>query len=499
MSIVRMRINKYLQPGDGPPPRVFARITRMDDRGRSVPSSLRHELVPISTQERDSLPINLDSGAYAVEVRLPTGELLADSVSVRDGADQDLVLMAEASPHEWLSWQHLAGNTPSRNRSLHSRSAPREAHETEAREGSGSAPPASKSRPRSRSMSEGPSAAYGLPRGDTGYLRLTRDLMESIGLRVANGLVLAAEADSVPATWAPEEPAHVNPGRDIHWLGRGSVSNEREFLRRLPWQTLPALKGSTDNILAGLKAGASDRAINPSVSDDVGAVFPIPNEHSERGFVNRDFAAVRRRMGVELICLPTPWVDTWSGRDAVVEVGVQVPHYEHEFASSVVVRDQQLAVLLGFLSTGALSAVNRLAEVSNVMLFEKNENPLAAAAGGYALVGSAVDASRQPWHHWVENLMGRFAHVPDGAIQYGTMRLRLRKSADDVRAAAGAFKEAYRRGLPFYGMGVRWLLDGLERTAAEDAEAQEMATAVRRIASRLHPQSPFTILRLGKR
>jgi hypothetical protein len=48
-------------------------------------------------------------------------------------------------------------------------------------------------------------------------------------------------------------------------------------------------------------------------------------------------------------------------------------------------------------------------------------------------------------------------------------------------------------------MGVRWLLDGLERTAAEDAEAQEMATAVRRLASRLHPQSPFTILRLGKR
>lgn len=495
MSVVRMRINKYLQLADGPPPLVFARITRMDDRGRSVPSSLRHELVPISTHEGDSLSIDLDSGAYAVEVRLPTGELLSDSLRVRKGVDQDLVLMAEASPHEWLSWQHLAGNTPSRNRSLPSRSAPRETHEADAREGSGSAPPASKSRPRSRGMPE----AYSLPRGDTGYLRLTRDLMESIGLRVADGLVLAAEADIVPATWPPEEPARVNPGRAIHWLGRAAVSNDREFLRRLPWQTLPALKGSTDNVLAGLQAGASDRAVNPSVSDDVGAVFPIPNEHPERGYVNRDFAAVRRRMGVELICLPTPWVETRSGRDAVVEVGVQVPRYEHEFASSVVVRDQQLAVLLGFLSTGALSAVNRLAKVSNVMLFEKNENPLAAAAGGYALVGSAVDASRQPWHHWIENLMGRFAHVPDGAIQYGTMRLRLRKSADDVRAAAEAFKEAYRRGLPFYGMGMRWLLDGLERTAAEDAEAQEMATAVRRLASRLHPQSAFTILRLGKR
>lgn len=497
MSIVRMRINKYLQPGDGPPSRVFARITRIDERGRSVPSSLRHELVPISTHEADNLSIRLDSGVYAVEVRLPTGELLSDSVSVREGVDQDLVLMAEASPHEWLSWQHLAGNTPSRNRSLHSRQAPQDAQETEAREASASSPTTSKSRPRSRGVPDGPS--YGLPLGGTDHVQVDRDLMESIGLRVADGQVRAAETKGAPATWAPEEPAQVNPGRAIHWLGRGSANNAREFLRRNPWQALPALKGSTENILAGLKAGASDRAIHPSVSDDVGAVFAIPKEPAERFFFNRDFAAVRRRMGVELICLPTPWLETWSGRDAVVEVGVQVPRYEHEFASSVVVRDQQLAVLLGFLSTGALSAVNRLAEVSNVMLFEKNENPLAAAAGGYALVGSAVDSSRQPWHHWIENLMGRFTHLPDGAIQYGTMRLRLRNSADDVREAARAFKEAYRRGLPFYGMGMRWLLDGLERTAALDTEAQEMATTVRQLSSRLHPQSPFTILRLGKR
>lgn len=497
MSIVRMRINKYLQPGGGPPPQVFARITRMDERGRSVPSSLRHELVPISAQEHDSRSIRLDSGAYAVEVRLPSGELLSDSVSVLEGVDQDLVLMAEASTHEWMSWQHLAGNAPSRNRGAHSRPAPQQFQEADAARDSRSSSPTSKSRSRSRGVSDG--LSYDVPRSGVEYVRLERDLMDSIGLRVADGEVRAAETNGAPATWAPEEPAQLNPGRAIHRLGRSSFTNAREFLRRNPWQTLPALKGSTQNILTALKAGADDRAINPSVSDDIAAVFPIPIEQAERGFINRDFAAVRRRMGVELVCLPIPWVETWSGREAVVEIGVQVPRYEHEFASSVFVRDQQFAVLLGFLSTGALSAVNRLAQVSNVMLFEKNENPLAAAAGGYALVGSAVDSSRQPWHQWIENLMVRFAHVPDGAIQYGTMRLRLRKSTDDVREAARAFKEAYRRGLPFYGMGMRWLLDGLERTAAEDTEAQEMATAVRRLASRLHPQSPFTILRLGKR
>lgn len=493
MSIVRMRINKYLQPGDGPPPRVYARITRMDDRGRSVPASLRHELVPISMQERDSVAISLDSGAYAVEVRLPTGELLADSVRVIEGEEQELVLTAEDSSHEWLSWQHLAGNAPTRNRSAASRPPPRDDTQAEA---AGAAPSASaKSRPRSRNLPEGPFAAAGL---EAATARVARDLLESIGLRIVDGLVRPADSESVPATWAPDAPAQVDPGRAIHWLGSDVIESEQEFLRRQPWQALSALKGSTDNILAGLKGGGSDRTINASMKDDVAAVFPIPNE-ARRNSTTREFAAVRRRMGVELVCLPTPWRDSWTQRDAVIEVGVQIPRYEYEFASSVIVRDQQLAVLLGFLSTGALSAVNRLAQVSDVMMQDKNDNPLAAAAGGYALVGSVVDTKPHSWHGWVENLMRSFEHVPDGAIQYGTLRLRLRTGTDDVREATRAFKEAYRRGLPYYGMGMRWLLDGLERISAEDPEAQEMATAVRRVASRLHSQSPFTILRLGKR
>ncbi|MCZ8115973.1 hypothetical protein [Silanimonas sp.] len=499
MSIIRMRINKVLQSNDGPPPKVFARITRIDDRGRSVPSSQRYELVPISTQDGDSATIHLSSGAYAVEVRLPTGELLADSLQIEEGEVQLLVLTAENSPHEWLSWQHLAGNAPSRSRSLHSREAPREAGEVEGRGASGSAPQAHQPRHRARGKSDGPSVTRALI-SVTESLRLERDLLERIGLSEAGGLVRAAENVAEPKIWAPDEPAKIsNPGRPIHLLTLEAMSNERQFLGRNPWQALPALRGSSENILTGLKVGARGRVVNPSVGDDLGAVFPIPYELRKRGFANRGFAAVRRRMGVELICLPTPWVEIWSGGEAVVEVGVQIPRYEHEFASSVVVRDQQLAVLLGFLSTGALSAVNRLSEASSEMLFEKNANPFAAAAGGYALVGSAVDASPRKWHRWIENLMGRFEDLPDGAIQYGTMRLRMRKSVDDVQAASRAFKVAYRRGLPFYSMGVRWLLDGLERTAAEDQEAQEMATAVRRLASRLHPQSPFTILRLGKR
>lgn len=498
MTILRVRVNKYLQSEDGPPPKVYARITRMDERGRSVPSSSRLELVPITTHDAESEAITLDSGAYLVEVRMPTGELLADSVSLDDGGDKDLVLMAESSPHEWLSWQHLAGNVGTRSAQF---SRPRSPRIVKAAPVLPSAPSKLRTRrllgttgsvPRSRDARSGPPATDG-----------PIDWLGRIGLGEVDGVVGVRDAFADPETWSPDEPADVEPSRPIHWLGRGAGASHPDFLREQPWHALAALQGGTANLVAGLNAGRPDRLIAPSGSDPSVAVFRIPNEPGrQRGNYSpavRDFAAVHRRTGVELVSLPTPWRETWSGRDAVIEVGVRCPRYESEFASSIVVRDQTLAVLLGFLSSGALTAVTRLAETGNVMLFEKNENPLAAAAGGYALVGSATDATRQPWHDWIENLMNRFEHLPDGAILFATMRLRLRSNATDVREAAQAFKVAYRRGLPFYGLGMRWLLDGLERVGEVDPEAKDMATAVRRLASRLHPQSPFTILRLGKR
>ena len=109
-----------------------------------------------------------------------------------------------------------------------------------------------------------------------------------------------------------------------------------------------------------------------------------------------------------------------------------------------------------------------------------------------------MDTQRQRWHGWIENLMERYEHLPDGAIQYATMRLRLRSSSSDIDRAADAFKSAYRRGLPFYGMGMRWLLDGLERLGERDEEAKQMATSVRQVTARLHPTSAFTIIRLGR-
>jgi hypothetical protein len=60
-------------------------------------------------------------------------------------------------------------------------------------------------------------------------------------------------------------------------------------------------------------------------------------------------------------------------------------------------------------------------------------------------------------------------------------------------------KEAYRRGLPYYTLGIRWLLDGLDKLGTRDPELETMRRAVQALAWRLHPQSAFTILHVGPR
>jgi hypothetical protein len=143
--------------------------------------------------------------------------------------------------------------------------------------------------------------------------------------------------------------------------------------------------------------------------------------------------------------------------------------------------------------------VREIAESALDMLYHKTMNPLAATAGAYAIVGTATDSNAHEWHGWVTNLCQWFPHIPDGAIQQAQLHLRLRRGSGDLDQARHWLKEAYRRGLPFYTMGVRWLLDGLEKVARSDPEAEAMRKAVQALAWRIHPLSPFTILQLGGR
>lgn len=204
-------------------------------------------------------------------------------------------------------------------------------------------------------------------------------------------------------------------------------------------------------------------------------------------------------VGVEgvthLVCVPVPWISLSTGNQIPAQILVRKRAAEDP-AITVTVRDPLIGSALGYMTHGALPTAERLFDQAKGMLFEKDLNPLGAAGGGYVLLGTERGSESKEWHGWISNLMNRFDWLPDGAIQHGWLKLRHRESSADLDEARDALFTAYRRGLPFYSVGLQWLIDGLTLFASHDRVADDMLQNVHRVAWRTNLQEPFTIIRL---
>lgn len=494
MSELLLRIDKYLTGPGSQPPKVYAKIYALGEGAKRVPGGrVRQELVPISSAAQNVARLNVEPGHYYVETVLPSGEILADDVLVEAGKSTELVLRGDHSPHEWLSWQHLTGNVPDKQVFELQQEQVR-ARRSASAGSRGVAPGRITGGAKRGGGSKGGSGAGGTIRG--------KRSQDGIPLRGSpRGSVRAESAAAALA--APE----VKLGSPIMWLSRPhSLLNEVVPGGPGVWGWLAGLKGTgPQDLVRRLNGGLAPVPVKPGAHDATHAVYHVAsaNDGGAQGFKGktretpRHFVAVPRRDSVELLSLPLPWNVVQTNRAADVEIVVQEPTEPAGFCSSAIVRDEVFGMLLAYLSSGALPTARQMAETAKGMLYFKVTNPYAAAAGGYALVGTATQAVKRDWHTWVSNLMKWFEHIPDGAIQWGYLRMRMRRSQSDVDEARDAFKLAYRRGLPFYSMGLRWLLDGLEMVSQEDDEAAEMLKNVRQVAWRANYQQPFTILRVG--
>lgn len=458
MSTLRVRIHKALADQKNPP-QIFASI-RSIEKVKTKPTVLQ-ELVPISDQPETFKSIDVPPGHYYVETALPSGETLSDEVFVESGQTMDVVLKPdEESPHEWLSWQQIAGNVQPKVK-----------------------------RPRRTAM-----------RGGGNWLN------KGLGGRAPNPWLryLHTDPDDLPPT-AIELPPEVNVREPLEWLRQ---PDERLVNRDGVWQWLPTLStGSPAELIQKLSGGRATMKVSPASSDSDHGIFRVslkPTDGTDvvilKGQVaesHRTYLVVRRRTGVELLLLPMPWYVLKDQREVDIEVVIQEPADPTGFSSSAIARAEDIGLLLKSLTSNSLATLRMFAETAQDWLYDKNVNPFAAAAGAYALVGTAMEAKDKEWHQWVFNLMMRFPFIPDGPIQWAQLKMRMRRSAEEIADAKKAFKEGYHRGLPFYSIGVRWLLEGLEWFAGDDPEAKEMADHVRHIAYRTNYQQPFTTVRVG--
>jgi hypothetical protein len=211
-----------------------------------------------------------------------------------------------------------------------------------------------------------------------------------------------------------------------------------------------------------------------------------------------------------LAVLPVPWPQVDMSGAAPLDVLLDTRdadaagRQEWPVRVSVVVRDNVMASVLGYLASGDLPAAAQVVETAVDLLYQKGKNPLAAAGGAYVLVRSVTNPRHRPvWEPWLENLRTLFPWLPDGTILDGWAHLNGIGRPPSAKKAALAFVDAVSRGLPFYSAGARLLFEGLTRVEASVAVADRPAgfagalEFVRRLALRIDVRQPFTVVRLG--
>jgi hypothetical protein len=220
--------------------------------------------------------------------------------------------------------------------------------------------------------------------------------------------------------------------------------------------------------------------------DETGPVGLLGAGHGARQFLLVEIGSVRH-----LVTLPTPW------GSSLVEVLVNARQSPTGSAVAVTVRDPAVGAGLAYMARGALESAAQLFTDVELMLYTKMANPLAAAAGAYVLVGTDITDERRGWDPWLRNLHDWFGWMSDGAILLATRQLQQARTQDDLDRARGELIKAYDQGVPYYTLGLSWLMDGLSEFP-DDRECASRLERARRLSWCVDMREPFLIMTHGR-
>ncbi len=127
----------------------------------------------------------------------------------------------------------------------------------------------------------------------------------------------------------------------------------------------------------------------------------------------RTYAAITGHAGTRLFALPLPWGEGYH------QTPFEMLAFEdgRQLRCDPVLRDERWSGLVAYLNRGRVDLASEILMSARDALFEKFENPLAAAIGGYVLLSTTQGRDiEDSWPRWLDNLAHRFPSLPDGAI-----------------------------------------------------------------------------------
>jgi hypothetical protein len=497
MAQLAIRLQKYLQVGDRPIETDMGAVATLrrltDETGARAGAAESINVVVPANDRGPARNVTVSPGRWLIEATLPSGEIIAEQVDVESGSDRVAVTLhgGDRSPQEWLGWQHLLGNVES--------VAVRNAVQERARRSTKvwmRLALGERVDPRlidriADSVADAASSVWDAVVRFAGLLRRMADWVSSIlagrGAIIASRELPQPDETAPPSTTSDAEAAEMAAAPVVQLVTFDADAAGAAD----PWTA----------VLAGDAPGVpqSPTKVVPltwiyELKRDV--PVPIPGELEPIELLPRHYLQVTSDAQVHVIALPLPWPASSGGFTSPVQVMLRRPSSEGDLQIGVAVADPTFGALSGFMTATTLSKATVAVDEDYAMLFGKLANPLAAAAGGYILV-AAGDPKTQDWPAWLDNLEAWFPALPDAAVLRGSLLLRTARDQADLDKAREAFLHAFERGIPYFSLGVSWLLDGLT-VFSDHPGVRSRGEKVQQVAKRLDLSQAFTVIRVSR-
>ena len=145
-------------------------------------------------------------------------------------------------------------------------------------------------------------------------------------------------------------------------------------------------------------------------------------------------------------------------------------------------------LVMAYLASGAAVEAERLADAwqaADVALFEKERDPVSAAAGAYLLFKlKRLDERRR----WVDNLVNWFPYLADGPIVAAA--LALQRDDADLNVVRHHIDVAMERGLPVFGLGMSILVETIAAVHRGTKESKRFQLAYQAARAYLQARTP---------